>query len=77
MTPTGSDKHRESTAGEPISAEVIRNVPLIQSTSVKADTSAPPSGKEQRVPSSGGEGNIWLRCRVRQGRLGSGESSTR
>jgi len=77
MSPTESRQHKESTAGEPLPGEVMANATLAAEASSEADTTPTSEANAQRVPSSGGEGAIWLRCRVRQGRLGTGESSTR
>ena len=77
MSPTENSRPKDSTAGEPLSEEVIRNAPLVPDASSKPDSSTPSGGEVQRVPSSGGAGTILLKCRVRQGRLGRDESSTR
>ena len=76
MSPTANRQHEQSTACDPVSQELVQNRSLTPEISSKADTSISSGVKAPSVPSSIGEGSIWLRCRVRQGRLGSMESST-
>ena len=75
MAPT-ENRPDDSTAGELASPELVNNSSLVRGISPKADTSSPSGGKVASVPSTAGDGSVWLKCRVRQGRLGSSDSST-
>ena len=76
MAPTKNQQSECTTAGESASEQALKEAQLVPEEQGNGDTSSPDDTGGSSVPSAAGSGSVWLRCRVRQGSLGSCESST-
>ncbi len=76
MSPTESSQQEDLTAAKGSAPEATCSARQVSAQPPTADTAMQIADKAARVPSSATGRPIWLRCRVRQGRLRISESST-